>query len=54
MRHIEEIEEVWFEGYESISFEPFAWAQPMHAISGQRTLVTPQAHAGGLVPKIST
>ena len=26
-----EIEEVWFGGYELIPFEPFAWAQHMHA-----------------------
>ena len=25
------IEEMWFGGYESVSFRPFAWAQPMRA-----------------------
>ena len=31
MRHIGEIKEVWFGGYGSITFEPFAWAQHMYA-----------------------
>ena len=31
MWHIEEIEEVWLGGYESVSFEHFAWVQPMRA-----------------------
>ena len=31
MRHIGEIKEVWFGGYGSITFEPFAWAQHLCA-----------------------
>ena len=31
-----EIEEVWFGGYRSILFEPFAWAQPILAIKWAR------------------
>ena len=53
MRHMGEIEEVWFGGYGSISFGPFTCARPCVLPSGQRTLVAPQAHGGSLVPKIS-
>ena len=31
-----EIEEVWFGGYRSVPFGPFAWAQPMHATKWAR------------------
>ena len=48
------IEKVWFRGYGSVSFGPFAWASPCMLPSGQGTLVAPQAHGGGLVSKIST
>ena len=33
-----EIEEVWFGGYGSVPFGPFAWAQPMHATKWVRDI----------------
>ena len=33
-----EIEEVWFGGYGSVPFEPFAWAQLMHATKWERDI----------------
>lgn len=36
MWHIEEFEGVWFEGYESVFFGPFAWTQLMRAIKWAR------------------
>ena len=32
MWHIEKIEGLWFEGYELVLFELFAWVQPMYVI----------------------
>jgi len=31
-----EIEKLWFRGYESVSFEPFTWVQPIHATKWTR------------------
>ena len=33
---LEEIEELWFGGYGSVPYGPFAWAQPMHATKWAR------------------
>ena len=33
-----EIEKVWFGGYGSVPFEPFAWAQLMHATKWERDI----------------
>ena len=53
MRHIEEIEEVWFGVYGLISFGFFSRASLCMLSSGQGTLVAPQAHGGGHVPKFT-
>ena len=53
MRHMAEIEEVWFRGYGSVSFRTFTSASPCMLPSGQGTLVAPQAHGESPIPKIS-
>ena len=50
-----EIKEMWFGGYGLVPFGPFAYEPNTCMLpSGQRTLAAPQAHGGGLAPKIST
>ena len=54
MRLIGGIEEVWFGGYGSVLSDLLHELNPCVLLSGQRTLVAPQADRGGLVSKIST
>jgi len=49
-----EIKEVWFEGYGLVLSDLLHESSSCMLLSWQKTLVTPQAHGAGFVPKIYT